>query len=82
MKALEVMPMSGLDALQSVQFVKAKGKRFVVLDVEDWEVLVEWLDTVEDVQIARQALGRLKAAGGDRNQAGWVEWKDVEKELE
>lgn len=67
--------MSGLDALQSVQFVTAKGKRLAVLSLDDWEALIEWLETLEDVQIARQALAELKAAGGDRKRAGWLEWE-------
>ncbi len=74
--------MSGLEALQSVQFVTVKGKRFAVLDVEDWEALIEWLESVEDVQTARQAFAELKAAGGDRERAGWLKWSQVENELE
>ena len=69
--------MSGLDILQSVQFVTAKGKRLAVLSAEDWETLIEWLETLEDLQIARQAFAELKAAGGDRKRAGWLEWKKV-----
>jgi len=69
--------MSGLDILQSVQFVTAKGKRLAVLSAEDWESLIEWLETLEDLQIARQAFAELKAAGGDRKRAGWLEWKNV-----
>ena len=69
--------MSGLDALQSVQFVTAKGKRFAVLSGDDWEALVEWLETLEDVQIARQALSELKAASGDRERAGWLQWNKL-----
>ena len=65
--------MNGIDALQSVQFVTAKGKRFAVLSADDWESLIEWLETLEDVQIARQALAELRAAGGDRERAGWLE---------
>lgn len=42
--------MAGLDALQSVQFVTVKGKRLAVLDAENWEALVEWLETLEDLQ--------------------------------
>ena len=74
--------MSGLEVLQSVQFVTAKGKRFAVLGAEDWEALVEWLETLEDVSTARQALVELKTAGGDRKRAGWREWKDVAGEIE
>jgi hypothetical protein len=73
--------MSGLDALQSAQFISHEGKRLVVIDADDWEALVDWLETLEDRQIARDAFQALKAAGGDRNRAGWREWKTVEGEL-
>ena len=74
--------MTGLEALQSVQFVTVKGKRLAVVNAEDWEALIEWLETLEDVQVARDAFAALKAAGGDRERAGWVEWEAVEGELE
>ena len=74
--------MSGLEALQSVQFVNSKGKRFAVLSLEDWEALIEWLETLEDIQIARQAFAELKAAGGDRKRAGWLQWDAVAGEIE
>ena len=73
--------MSGPDALQSVQFVTRKGKRFAVLSAEDWESLVEWLETLEDAQIARQAFAELKASRGSRARAGWRKWEAVEDEL-
>jgi len=73
--------MTGLEALQSVQYVTAKGKRFAVVDLDDWEAMLDWLETVEDVAIARQAYEQLRAAGGDREQAGWVEWDSVKEEL-
>jgi hypothetical protein len=72
--------MTGTQALQSVQFVTVKGKRLAVISIEDWEAMIEWLETVEDIQVARQAFEQLKAAGGDRKKAGWIEWDDVEKE--
>lgn len=74
--------MTGLDVLQSVQFVTKKGKRFAVLTAEDWEALIEWLETVEDAQLARQPYAELKAAKGNRRRAGWVEWDAVKNELE
>ena len=74
--------MTGLDALQSVQFVTAQGRRFAVLSAEDWEALIEWLETLEDSQIARQAFAELKAAGGDRKRAGWVQWDAVADEID
>jgi hypothetical protein len=73
--------MSGIDALQSVQFVTRKGKRFAVLSADDWESLIEWLETLEDAQIARQAFAELKAAKGKRSRAGWLKWEAVEGEL-
>jgi len=73
--------MSGLEALQSAQFATAKGRRIVVIDAEDWEALIEWLETLEDTQIARQAIAELKAVGGDRKRAGWLEWNSVAGDL-
>ncbi|WP_216361532.1 hypothetical protein [Candidatus Chloroploca asiatica] len=48
-----------------------------VLSADDWEALIEWLETLEDVAIAKEAFAQLKAAGGDRGKAGWVKWTDV-----
>ena len=73
--------MTALEALQSVQYVTAKGKRFAVLSAEDWEAVIEWLETLEDTQVARQAFAELKAAGGDRKRAGWLEWAEVADEI-
>jgi hypothetical protein len=73
--------MTGVDALQSVQFVTVQGKRLAVVSAEDWETLVEWLETIEDTTIAQQAFAHLQAAGGDRTKAGWRKWSEVEGEL-
>lgn len=74
--------MTGSEALQSVQFVTVKGKRFAVLSADDWEALIEWLETVEDLAIAKEAFAQLKAAEGDRTKAGWLKWSEVSEELE
>jgi PHD/YefM family antitoxin component YafN of YafNO toxin-antitoxin module len=74
--------MSGLDALQSVQFVTVQGKRFAVLSADDWETLIDWLETLEDMQTVRQARADLAAADGDRKRAGWLEWESIREELE
>jgi hypothetical protein len=74
--------MTGLEALQSVQYVNVKGERFAVVSIEDWETLLEWLETLEDVEIAREAYAELKASGGDRERAGWLRWDDVKEKLE
>ena len=74
--------MSGLDALQSVQFIATEGKRFAVIEGDDWDALIEWLETLEDAQAVRTALADLKAADGDRTKAGWLRWDAVEGQLE
>ena len=71
--------MTGTEILQSVQFVTVKGKRLAVLSAEDWEAMIEWLESVEDIQTAQQAYAQLKAADGDRKKAGWLEWSEMEK---
>jgi hypothetical protein len=74
--------MSGLEALQAVQYVTVGAERFAVIDMKDWESLVEWLETIEDVQIAKEAMAELHTAGGDRDRAGWLRWDDVKEELD
>lgn len=74
--------MSGLDVLQSVQFVTVKGKRLAILDADNWEMLIEWLENLEDIKIAKEAFAELEAVGGDRSRVGWLKWDDVEGELE
>jgi len=74
--------MSGCEALQSVQFVTVKEKRFAVIDAEDWEALVDWLEELDDRQIVQRALEELGAAGGDRKRAFWQQWQTVAGELE
>jgi hypothetical protein len=73
--------MTGLEALQSVQFVTVKGERLAVLGADAWEALIEWLETLEDAQLARQAFEELQAAGGDRERAGWQRWDEAERDL-
>jgi PHD/YefM family antitoxin component YafN of YafNO toxin-antitoxin module len=73
--------MTGLEALQSVQFVSKKGKRFAVVSADDWEALIEWLETLEDTKIVRQAYADLKAAKGNRKRSGWMKWTDVRDKL-
>ena len=64
--------MTALEALQSVQFVSVKGKRFALVNADDWEGLVEWLETLEDIEIAKRAVAELKAAVvTEQRRAGW-----------
>lgn len=74
--------MSGLEILHSVQYVTVGDRRLAVVDAEDWESLIEWLETLEDIEAAQHALTELHAASGDRQRAGWVRWDDVKDELD
>jgi len=69
--------MTGLEALQPVQYVTVGKARFAVIDVDDWESLIEWLETLEDVQVAKEAFAELRASSGDRARAGWHRWDEV-----
>ena len=35
--------MTGLEALQSVQYATVGGRRIAVVDLKDWEAMLEWL---------------------------------------
>ena len=73
--------MTALDVLQSVQFVTVKGERLAVVSADEWEAMIEWLETLEDTQIAKEAFAALRAAGGDREKAGWLRWDDMKGKL-
>ena len=73
--------MTSIEELQSVQFISIKGERFALITLEEWEALLEWIETLEDIEIARRALAELKAAGGDPEKAGWLKWEEIREEL-
>ena len=73
--------MTGIEALQAVQFVTVDGRRLAVLSADDWGCLVEWLETLEDLSLAKEARRTLQAARGNREKAGWLRWDDVKEEL-
>lgn len=66
------------DFLQSVQFVvDRRGKRTAaILNIADWEALVNLLEDLEDAEIVQE---RLK---GWRSKEGWTAWETFEAELE
>jgi len=43
--------------------------------------MIEWLEGLEDLDIARRALAEVREAAGDRERAGWLRWDDVREEL-
>jgi len=53
-----------------------------VISVDDWETLIQWLETLEDTQLAKEAFAELRAFDGDRERAGWLRWDEVKEELE
>jgi len=50
----------------------SKGKSYAVLSADEWEALIEWLETLEDLEVVRKAFADLKAACGDRKKADWL----------
>lgn len=74
--------MTALEAIQTVQFVTVKDKRFAVVEAEEWEALIEWLETLEDLQIFKESYQALAQAGGSRERAGWLRWEDARNEIE
>ncbi|MCX6049585.1 MAG: hypothetical protein NT075_31175 [Chloroflexi bacterium] len=73
--------MTALEAVQAVQYVTIKEKRFALIDADEWEALIDALEKLEDLQIFKEAYTELQAAGGNREQAGWRRWQDVRDEL-
>ena len=74
--------MTALEVLQSVQFVTVSGKRLAVLDADNWETLIEWLEDIEDSEIGRSTLAQLETADQSYQQAGWLKWDEVEAALD
>ncbi|NJL26401.1 MAG: hypothetical protein HC897_00310 [Thermoanaerobaculia bacterium] len=68
-------------ALPAVQYLTdTEGRRTgVLLDIQAWESLVEWIEIGRDARAAVKVLTELTAAGGART-AGWVAWEDVREE--
>ena len=64
MQIREEAGLTGLQVLESVQYVTARETRFAVVNVDDWEAMIEWLETLEDVQLTRQAFVELEPHGG------------------
>jgi len=50
-------------------------------DLDEWQTLVEGLETREDMEIAKDTYAQLEAAGGERARAGWLKWDDVREDF-
>ncbi|HUV90535.1 MAG TPA: hypothetical protein VMY80_12845 [Anaerolineae bacterium] len=68
--------------LDTLRFVVGTDGRptAIQMDIETWRKIVEALEDAEDVNLAREALAELKAAGGDPDKAGWLRLEDVARE--
>ncbi|MCE7988138.1 MAG: hypothetical protein DYG89_43825 [Caldilinea sp. CFX5] len=71
--------MAIVEALQSAQFVvNGQGHRTAVLmDIQAWDTLIEWLEDVIDTKIAVQSLTTLQTVGGRPQNAGWLDWDEI-----
>lgn len=78
----------GLDLATGARTLKGSGKLYgeisragaITVDMVNRHA-PELLETAEDVHLAQEAFAELKAAGGDRERAGWTKWetgKDAE----
>jgi hypothetical protein len=68
---------------QQIQFVVgAEGKPTgVLLGIAVWERILQALEDIDDLALARQTLAEIEAAGGDLEKAGFVFWDEVRKDL-
>lgn len=74
--------MTALEALQAVRYVNVNEKQYAVVEAEEWATMIEWLETVEDLQIFHQAQAELKIADGNPVKAGWLRWDEIRDALE
>lgn len=65
--------------LETIRFVVgADGQPSAVqVDIGLWQRIIEALEDAEDIEIAREALVELDAAGGEAAKAGWINLEDV-----
>lgn len=73
--------MNGIEALRSVRYVTVGNKRYACVAIEEWEALLEWLETLEDLQVFYQSEAGLATAGSDPEKVGWLSWDDIKDEL-
>jgi hypothetical protein len=71
-------------APKKIQYViGSKGKPTgVLVDLKTWEGILGALEEADDIAIAREALAKLDAAGGNPEKAGFIPWEKARAELE
>ena len=70
-------PVAVEDAFRSVRFVMGQEgqETGVLLEIEDWQALLDWLEDLEDRALVQSILPRLQV-GPER--AGALRWEEVE----
>jgi len=71
--------MTVIEALKSAQYVVDKhGHRTaVLLTIQSWQSLMDWIEDIADAHLATEALTALQATGGRPEDAGWLAWDDI-----
>jgi len=70
-------PIAVEDAFRSVRFVMGQEgqETGVLLEIEDWQVLLDWMEDLEDRALVQSLLPRLKRGPAG---AGALRWEEVE----
>ena len=70
-------------APKKIQYViGSKGKPTgVLLDLKTWESILDALEEADDIVLAREALAKLDAAGGNPEKAGFIPWEKARADL-
>ena len=73
--------MATLDPPKTVQYVTdSEGRRTaVLLDIQAWESIVDWMENATDAHLAAKALKELDAGGGAEG-AEWQSWDEVRED--
>jgi antitoxin MazE len=53
----------------------------VLVDIKTWERIIEALEDAEDIELAKEALATIDAAGGDPAKAGFISWSKAKNDL-
>lgn len=71
------LPAAVEDAFRSVRYVMGQEgqETGVLLEIEDWQVLLDWMEDLEDRALVQSVLPRLRR-GPER--AGALRWEEVE----
>ena len=74
--------MTVVEALKSAQYVVDHNghQTAVLLPMQSWQSLLDWIDNMADTHLAADALTALQAAGGRPERAGWLAWDDISEE--